>query len=177
MDPLAHYTLPIGGLEIGVHQFSFDVDAYFLEHCPDSPHHDADIKAEVIVDKRVSMLVMDIFLTGTVACNCDRCTADINLPVNSEYQVILKVKEEVDSRAEDEIIYIEPGQTQFKVDKLLYDVLLVSVPLKKIYDCESDSPRPCDMDVLNRLEQDSTDDNESTESSIWDEIKKNIEFK
>ncbi len=175
MDPLTNYVLPIGGLEIGIHRFQFKVDNYFLQHCEGSPYNQADVDAELIVDRRSNIIVLDVLLSGKVRCNCDRCTAEIDLPIQSEYQAILKVKDETELKTEDDIIYLQPGQTQFSISKLLYDVFLIAIPLKKTYDCESEEPLPCNADILNRLDSDTGMKTES-DSSIWDELKQKLDF-
>lgn len=175
MDPLANYILPIGGLDIGIHRYDFKLDDFFLQQCEDSPYKEADVDFEVDVDRRANMVVLNVSMQGLVRCTCDRCIAPINLPIQSEHRVILKEKEGMEAASEDDIIYIEPGLKQFSIAPLLYDIFVLAIPIKKIYDCETQIPRPCDMVVLNRLDEDpSTNEEKQDESSIWDDIRNNL---
>lgn len=169
MDPLAHYILPIGGMELGLHDYTFVVDDYFLSNFEDSPYSSANASAHFIVDRRNNAAVIDVIITGTVLCDCDRCTTQIHLPVSLEHRVYLKAKAEAQSEDED-VVYLEPGQTQFSVAPLLYDLFLLAIPIQKTYACEDEEEPPCDMAILDRLD---ADDDEPDEGgpSIWDDLK------
>ena len=172
MDPLASYILPIGGMDIGKHAYDFKVDAYFLNQFENSPITDADVDVTIEVDRRTTLAVLDISLAGHIHCACDRCTAPITLPVSFTHQVFLKDKEGVDSQ-DDDIIFINLEQATISVSNLLYDLFLLAIPIQKTYDCEQEEKRPCDEDILARLDQDDDDENLGG-SSIWDELKKEI---
>ena len=174
MDPLTNYILPIGGMEIGKHQYQFKVDDYFLSHCEGSPFTKADANAEIRIDRRQSLFVFDITLSGYVQSACDRCTAQIGLPIKTDHQVFLKVKEGMESKSTDDVIFLEPGQKNFSVVSLLYDLFLLAIPIKKIYDCEKESTPPCDFDILKRLEPDSESEQTNNGPSIWDELRKEL---
>lgn len=170
MDPLAHYMLPIGGMELGIHEYTFAIDDYFLSHCEGSPYTSAKAEARFIVDRRTNAAVLDVIISGTVVCDCDRCTTTIDLPLQFDHRVYLKAKDEQPSE-DDDVVYLEPGQTQFSVASLLYDLFLLAIPIQKLYDCEEDENPPCDMEILDRLQGENEDDESSDGPSIWDDLK------
>lgn len=173
MNPLTNYILPIGGMEQGIHRYQFKVDDYFLSHCEDSPYQQADVDAQIIVDRRQGIIVLDVFLTGRISCACDRCMTPIALPLDSAHQVILKVKEGMVKNSTDDVIFIEPDQQQFPIASLLYDLVLLAVPIKKTYACEEEENPPCDFEILDRLDSDTTTE-ENNGPSIWDDIRKEL---
>ena len=175
MDSLAGYRIPIGGLDDGKHDFRFRIDDYFLEACS-SPYDRADVDADVALDKRNQLCVLEVKLQGNVDCMCDRCTVPISLPVKGAYRVILKEVHEHHVKADDEIIFIHPGQSYFSISKLLHDVFLLAIPMQKIYDCTNEKNPPCDFDILDRLNAEANQD-EKSEPSIWDDIKEKINIK
>jgi len=173
MDPLANYILPIGGMELGIHTYDFLVDDYFLSHFESSPHQQAHVDVKIIVDRRHQLFVLDIFLSGNVACICDRCTAPIRLPIASEHRVFLKERTDTDNKTDD-IIYILFEQSNFSVSELLYDLFLIAIPLKKTFDCDEMAKPPCDFDILDRLNEDLEESEKTEGSSIWDDIKNEL---
>ena len=173
MDPLTNYILPIGGMEIGIHQYQFKVDDYFLSHCGGSPYTSADVGVNINIDRRQSLYVLDVSLSGLTSCSCDRCTVAIQLPIEIDHQVILKFQEGMEAKSTDDVIYLEPGQKNFSVVNLLYDLFVLAIPIMKVYDCDKDENPPCDFDVLDRLEQDSKDEQKDG-PSIWDDIRKEL---
>ena len=42
--------------------------------------------------------------------------------------------------------------------KYIYEYIVLSLPLIKVYDCENDDPLPCDEELLERLEVEDTED-------------------
>ena len=98
----------------------------------------------------------------------------INLPTKGNWSIVLKYAEE--EREEDEVYYILTSQHHFDTSKIIYDGIVISMPIIKVYDCEEDTPRPCNMKVLEILEKHqqniSPPDDENT---VWDSIKK-IDF-
>ena len=175
MDSLAGYSIPIGGLENGKHVFQFQVDDYFLAACS-SPYPHAAVVAEIELDRRDHLCVLEVNMQGRVDCTCDRCTAQIALPIESTYRAILKEGEADNLNGEDEVLFIQPGQSHFSVSKLLYDIFLLAIPMQKIYSCAEEKTPPCDMDILNRLNQEA-DPQKENEPSIWDDLKNKIKIK
>ncbi len=172
MDPLASYVLPIRGMGVGMHNYMFVVDEYFLSHYEQCPYKQAQVSARVFADKQENLIALNIEIKGKVHCPCDRCTAPLNLPIKGAYQVYLKTKSDVISKTDD-VIFIDFNQTSFDISDLLYDLFLITIPLQKTYDCENEIEPPCDNSVLDKLDE-GLDSKTESGSSIWDELKKQI---
>jgi len=52
MKEMKEYTIPFVGLKIGQHKYDFNLDKKFFEHFEYDEFHQADIKLEVILDKK-----------------------------------------------------------------------------------------------------------------------------
>lgn len=175
MDSLAHYSLPIGGMELGLHRFDFQIDSYFVAQFENYPYGQTDVQVTVEADRDMTMIPLKIEMSGLVTCSCDRCGVDIRLPVQTRYHVVLKEGLTESSEENDEVIMIRPGEHRWSVAGLLYDVLLLAMPMKKTYDCKKDQSPPCDQKVLHRLE--GGFDQRPTgaeEDSVWEQIRKKI---
>lgn len=161
------YLIPIGGLSIGRHTYVYHLDDELLTHLDLESVDGVDIDVQVVVDVQANLFALHFALSGTVRCPCDRCLAEIGLPVSSAYDLFLSVKEEVNiPPSSDEIIFIEPQTKQYSIESVLHDLVLLSIPMQKMYDCEGIEPLPCDTEVLARMSQ-RGDDHEGGQS-IWD---------
>ena len=104
MASLNNFSIPVRGLKSGVHQYNFTLDSTFFAEFSNSPIVESDIKVKLDFDKRPDMFVLDVNVEGTFKTECDRCLADINLPIDGQYQLIIKLS---DHESEiDEVVYL-----------------------------------------------------------------------
>ncbi|HQU61037.1 MAG TPA: DUF177 domain-containing protein, partial [Saprospiraceae bacterium] len=185
MDPLIQYSIPVKGLRNGIHQFDFQIDRSFFDNFENSPISDGDIRLHLEFDKRPDMFVLQFDFEGTVRAECDRCLAEINLPISDSQMLLVKfsLEEEVD---EAEMVYISPETIKLNVAQYIYEFICLSMPMIKVYDCESEAVRPCDDDMLRYLsnsqeqeqeapaeaEEEEQESKEEKPNPIWDELKK-----
>ncbi len=169
MASLNNFSIPVRGIKSGLHQFKFHLDSTFFTEFEDSLIGESDVDILLDFDKRPDMFVLDVDVQGTVKAECDRCLADIHLPVDGQFQLIIKLS---DHESEvDEVVYLPAETTEINVAKYIYEFVGLSVPMMKIYDCQNDNPPPCDQAVLKRLEQEE-EDQKATNNPIWDELNK-----
>jgi uncharacterized protein len=176
MSILDHYSLPYLGLKEGWHEYKFDVDDVFFAQFEASPIAKGNLVVSLTLDKRPSFSILDFDIIGTVNVECDRCTADINMPLTGEYQWHVKIGEE--NKTDDEIMYITVDQATLNLAETIYEMIVLSLPMIYRYDCEKESVRPCNIDILNKIETtDIPSDDSSPESSspFWEALK-NIDF-
>jgi uncharacterized metal-binding protein YceD (DUF177 family) len=167
MDPFIAYSIPVQGLKIGVHHFNYVLDQEFFRHFEDTPIGVSQVKVEMVLDKRSDMLLLDFSIEGWVQAVCDRCTAQIQLPVEVQTQLIIKFGD-AEGETEDEVVFIPRETSHINVAKYLYEFSVLAMPITNTYDCENDPNPPCNREVLQYLEQ-----NEASEKSnpVWDALK------
>ena len=194
----APYTLPLLGLKKGQHTFEFHLDDAFLAHFEHSPIEKANVEVRLELDKnKDTFFVLNFSLYGTVNVECDRCLADFDRPVESENEVVLKLSQlanEVDGDADADVVYLTPDTTQFNVAQLLYEFLVLSVPLPTSIPLDAFGNRQCPRDengnfvcnekVLATLQQNSAfadeeeleeepeeEDEDNTEDPRWNALR------
>jgi uncharacterized metal-binding protein YceD (DUF177 family) len=167
MNAFAAYSIPIQGLKVGIHHFTFEIDSAFFRHFEDSPVQDGEIQFDLQLDKRPDMLILDFGLKGFVKAECDRCTALIDLPLEDERQLIVKYGE-ADGDEEDEVVFIHNEASEFNVAKYLYEFTVLALPITNTYDCQNDPNPPCNFEVLKYLNNGA---DEQKSNSVWDALK------
>ncbi|MBV6441493.1 MAG: DUF177 domain-containing protein [Haliscomenobacteraceae bacterium CHB4] len=167
MNAFVAYSIPIQGLKIGIHHFKFEIDGAFFRHFEDSPVQEGDIHFDLQLDKRPDMLILDFKLKGHIKAECDRCTAQINLPLEDERPLIVKYGE-AEGEEEDEVVFISREASEFNVAKYLYEFTVLALPITNTYDCQSEPNPPCNFEVLKYLESIS---GEQKPDSVWDALK------
>lgn len=168
MKSLNHFSIPILGLKEGVHQFNFNIDQGFFKEFENSPIQESNFEVQLTLDKRADMLVLDFDFEGSFRTDCDRCLADINLPIKDSQQLIVKYSE--DERDEIQVIYISSEHTELNVARFIYEFICLALPIIKTYNCEDENPRVCNDKVVDFL--DKQQDSKESNNPIWDELNK-----
>lgn len=167
MDVFKIYSIPIQGLKIGIHRYEYTLDASFFKLFEDSPVTEGEVHFEVDLDKRPDMLILDFWLEGYVHAECDRCTAQIQLPIEDDRQLIVKYGE-TEGEEDDEVVFISRDASEFNLAKYLYEFLILALPMTNVYDCENDEEPPCNVEILKFLEKNTDED---APASPWDALK------
>ena len=170
MDAFSAYALPIQGLKTGIRQLEYNLDAEFFSLFEDSPIEVAQIKALLMLDKRPSMMVFEFDVSGEAQSACDRCLADIMVPVEGQHRLVVKFNEEAATEEEnddDEVVFISPKDSTFNVAPYLYEFAVLSLPFNSRIDCEAEKNPPCDFETLERLDAETA----KTKKSVWDALK------
>jgi uncharacterized protein len=161
------YAIPIQGLKTGNHQFKFTLDGDFYKHFEDSLILEGKVNFVVDLEKRADMLIFDFQLDGYVGAICDRCTADINLPISGQEELLVKFSDEV--LEDDEVIFIPQETSIFNIAQFMYEFSIMALPIINTYDCELEKPKPCNVEVLKHIQQ--IDEEEEKPNPIWETLK------
>jgi uncharacterized metal-binding protein YceD (DUF177 family) len=154
MKRLAEFSLPIQGLTVGFYVYEFQIDAEFFSHFDASPVKIGDVQVQMNLDRLTDMLVFDFEISGIVRTECDRCLAEIDLPIESEEQLIVKFSEEWATKTDDDLTYIHPEASEFNVAEYIYEYIILAMPMMRVLeDCEEELPPPCDFEMLKRIQK------------------------
>lgn len=165
-----HFSLPYIGMKDGFHSYLFEAGNDFFAEFENSPIVDGTFSIKVDVDKRPGLSELTFYIDGKVAATCDRCLADIQLPVCGEYDLLVKVS---NTEVNDvDVIYIKDDQAHLYLGQVIYEFVCLSLPLTNIYDCASDIPKPCSEEVLNKLNTSDIATEEPNQTlNIWNSLK------
>lgn len=164
---MIEFIIPIQGLESGQHRFEYNVGKKFFDYFGNSIIEDGEFQVQVIMDRRTDMILCDFLMEGHMITPCDRCLETIKLPIRNELRLMFKFAEEL--REEDMIVFIPAGLAELNLGHYIYEMLSLSAPLVKTYDCENDEEAPCNEEILSRFKEE--------ESISEEEIPKDNPFK
>lgn len=167
MDPLRVYSLPFQGLKVGEHRFEYTLEGEFFQHFPGSPIGESQIEVGLLLDKRSDMVLLEFAIDGWMLAECDRCTAQIKLPVAGSRVLVVKYGEQ-EGEIEDEVVFIPRDISEFNVAPYLYEFSVLSMPMTNTYDCENDPEPPCNFEILKYLK---SEDEDNPGESPWDSLK------
>lgn len=168
MNVLDHFSIPYKGMGIGTHQVNFKVDSRFFKEFEDSHIDNGDFKVNVELDKRHDHSILIFNIDGNTNANCDRCLSQIHLPLQGSFKLHVKHGEKVESN--DEIMFIHPETSILNLAQVVYEFILLSMPIIKVYDCDQEENPPCNFEVLDKMNENVNTD-EVDQTNVWDSLK------
>ena len=172
MNVLSHFSVPYKGLGNGIHHLNFTVDSAFFKEFEDSHIDNGNFNVDVELDKRHEHSILHFSIKGKTKTNCDRCLSQIQLPIQGNFELHVKAGESEGSN--DEIMFIHPETSILNLAQVVYEFILLSVPIIKVYDCDNETNPPCNFDVLNKLD-DVEQDSDDQQGNPWDSLR-DIDF-
>lgn len=131
MDKLKNYEVAFSGLKNGKHHFKFEVEQSFFDLFEiEQEFTNAHINADVLLEKHTTFLEFDITTSGTVDLICDISNEEFAHPISNNIKILVKFGEEYDDSNE-EVITIPSGDSSFNISQIIYEAVVLSIPMKK----------------------------------------------
>jgi uncharacterized protein len=172
MNPYTPYRIPFLGLKIGKHVYEFELDDAFFSSFEHSEIARGNVKAEVLLEKQSTMLVLDFTLDGTVEAQCDRCGDPIEVEVAHEDRLIVKYGDETGS-FDDEILILGTNEHLLELQQFLYEYAHLGLPARMVHEHEDE----CNQEAITLLQTlqsappDEDDDDDDVDPR-WEALKK-----
>jgi len=150
MKPLKEFTIQFVGLKIGEHYFDYEISNKFFESFEYDEFNDVNINADVKLTKKTTLLELDFSINGFVNVNCDLTNEPYNQSIENEFSLVVKFGEEYNDE-NDEILVIPHGEYQVNVAQYIYELIVLSVPSKRIHPGVNDGT--LQSDILKKLDE------------------------
>lgn len=165
------FTIPFLGLSNGAHLYDFKLDNSFFASFEKSSIENGEISSKVTFDKQDRTVVLLIDCKGYFNADCDRCLAPIQVPVDFNDKIILKIEQEPHIK-EDEVYYLEPHTSHIDLSSFIIESIHLYLPMKNIRDCDEEDFRYCDQEVLKNLDQGLKNEKASFGKNPWGDLDK-----
>ena len=172
MKKLKEYLIQFAGLKLGKHQFDYQLDNSFFEHFNYDDFNSVAVKVDLILEKKNTMLELNFKHKGVVNVPCDLTNVDFDLPVKGKLKLIVNFGDAYNDENE-ELLILPHGEFQVDVSQYIYEMIVLSVPFKRIHPGVKDGTLK--TDVLDKLDELSPKEEKKEEESIdprWENLKK-----
>ena len=173
MEKFSAYNIAFKGLSLGKHEFNFKIGSKFFELFESGFVNEGDVNVKVILDKMISLLTLHFKITGMVLLTCDRCLEGYNQPVSYETSIFIKFGNQESSEG-DEVIWLAPEEHQANIAQLIYEFIVLSLPIKHVHPDTLDGKSLCNPEMLEKLSQYVKEEKKHLPDSRWEELKKLI---
>ena len=174
MKPLKEYNIQFIGLKLGEHHFEYDIDKKFFEEFGYEEFNDANLKINLVLNKKTTLLELHFAVSGTVNVNCDLTNEPYNQEISNDFDLVVKFGNEYNNESED-ILIIPHGEYEINVAQYIYELIVLSVPTKLVHPGVLDGT--LDSEILKKLKElspkdlDTKKDNEDIDPR-WNTLKK-----
>ncbi|MFD2822573.1 YceD family protein [Lacinutrix iliipiscaria] len=174
MKPLKAFTIPFVGLKEGKHHFEYDIEQSFFEYFEYEEFNDSNIKVNLVLNKKTTLLELNFKISGTVNVNCDLTNEPYHQSIENELDLVVKFGDEYNDDNID-ILIIPHGEYEINVQQYIYELIVLGVPNKLIHPGVEDGT--LDSEILKKLEELSpklTEDQNNKEDidPRWNTLKK-----
>ena len=143
------FLIPFVGLKLGKHHFEFQINNTFFDRFDYHEYESSDIKVNIVLDKKSTMLELNFKQDGTVNVPCDLTNELFDLPVKAKIKLMVQFGEEFNNDNE-ELLILPHGEFQIDVAQYIYEMIVLSVPLKRLH--QGIKNKTLDQEVLKTLD-------------------------
>lgn len=185
MAKFSLYNISLKNLSQGIHVYEYDLDRKFFEAIDGDEVKKGNVKVELTVKKTSSTNEFNFDLKGVVQVPCNRCLDDLDLEIDSQNRLIVKLGKEY-SEESDEIVIIPEDEGEINIAWFLYEFIALNIPIKHVHpqgECNrtmtsklrkhrATNPDDEDDTIDDDQDDDYTDDDDTqTTDPRWDALK------
>jgi uncharacterized metal-binding protein YceD (DUF177 family) len=173
MKKLKDFTIQFVGLKTGKHLFDYRINKAFFEDYGYDEVNDIDVIAKVEFNKKETLLELNFNISGMVNVNCDLTNEPFEMAIDGSFDLVVNFGDDYNNENE-EILIIPHGEYEINVAQYIYDLIVLSIPSKRIHPGVMDGT--LQSDILDKLEELSPKgkENKTTEDKTdprWDTLK------
>ena len=142
------FIIPLNGLTAGKNEFFWQAGKEFFDSFENAEILDAQLDADVIVEKSGRYIGVDCDVRGKVTVECDRCLDEVHMPIDVEIRLSVKYGDEESSdehhEGEREVIFIPATDAEFDMSQIIYDHVCLALPMQRVHEdgeCNPDAVR------------------------------------
>ena len=181
MDILDSYRIDVKGMRTGVAEYRFAVDDAFFQAVEGTLVRSGKVDVRLKIREKEGGYAFTFQIKGTVHVPCDRCLDDMDVEIEAERMLTVKLGEEYAD--EGDLLVLPYDEATLDVAGLIYEFIALEVPLTHVHE-----PGHCNAGMTEALaahwvvsseEQDASGDEEGTgEKPVdprWDKLKEMLD--
>lgn len=175
MSKINKYLISFSGLKLGKHHFEYQISNAFFESFEYHEFQNSDIKVNLILEKKSTLLELNFKHKGTVNVPCDLTSEDFDLPIKSKMKLIVSFGDEFNNDNE-ELLILPHGEFELDIAQYIYEMIVLSVPLRRVHpgikdgSLDTASLRKLNELSLTEIKTENNKDQENIDPR-WDKLK------
>ena len=173
MKPLKEYIIQFVGLKEGKHSFDYVIENTFFDFFEYDEFNSANVKVDVELTKKATLLEFHFTVSGTVNVYCDLTNEPFDQPIHTDFDLVVKFGDAYNDDNE-EILIVPHGEYEINIAQYIYELIVLAVPTKRIHPGVEDGTLKSEiLEKLEELSPKETKNNEDIDPR-WNTLKKLI---
>lgn len=132
MGKFSEFNLPLKSIPEGEQEFTYHLDKRFFENMESADVRDANVDVDLKVLHKNGVYDLTFVTHGTVTVACDRCLDNLDLPMETDYHIVVKYGD--DYRDDDDgLVEIPESDNYLNVAYMIYDTVVLAIPIKHVH--------------------------------------------
>ena len=166
------YAIDIFRLKPGTYEYDFAINEDFFGLFKESPVDNVSGNVHATMEKQDRLIRLLLAFDLNVPLICDRSLREFDYPVHENHEVVFKFGEE-EMEMDDDVYIITANTQQIHVEQILYEMILLSIPMKKLHpDLEEDPDTAEDTMFFASDQEDEKNDTEDAIDPRWEQLRK-----
>lgn len=168
MKQMRQYEISLLGLKSDSNLFDFKVEEDFWKALDYAEIENGNVDITVKIDRLGRDFLMNFQLKGSVKVECDRCLAAVDVSVDTEAELLVKLGEET-IELDDKVVVVDTSDGSINLAHYIYEFIVLSLPAKVVHEDGT-----CDTNMLDYLvSHEPNDIKESDEiDPRWEQLRK-----
>lgn len=167
-----NYIIEIRGLKTGKHNYKFIVSDDFFNKYKESEIKKGKVLIDVEMNLIKDLISLNILIKGDVQIQCDRCLDYFYHPISYKTKLFVEFGvENSDISDVDNKIIISNKEDKLVLDKHFYDYIHLALPYQRFHPKDKNGKTECNIEMIKKLEELSTNNNEKTIDPRWEKLK------
>jgi uncharacterized metal-binding protein YceD (DUF177 family) len=168
VDKLNEYRIAHRGLKEGRHLFHYVLDERFFDCFDATRGTSGRLEATAEVVKSALLMEVKLQVQGSVNAACDRCLAEMSLPISGEMNLYVKqgIREEGN---DDDYLILAPEDDYIDLSACLYEVYMLNYPMRAVH-----AEGECDGEMEQMLNEYLHGEGDKPVDPRWNDLKKLI---
>lgn len=147
MDILKQYKISFSGLQVGDHEFDFQIDDKFFESFENSRIHQCQLDLKLWLHKQSNMLQFNFHFIGEVQTECDRCLDPLGIDLDFNEILLVKFGRETFEESES-ILVLDEKEHEVDLSQYIYEFISLSLPMQLVHPDGENGESTCNPEFL-----------------------------
>lgn len=168
------FKIRLSGVEEGTYCYSIKCNKEFFELAEISDVRDGDVDLQVEMKKTDKLVELNCHFEGLVTAPCDRCLLPVNIPLDFDERLIVKlvpVVEEGENDDDDDIWVMDENTYELNIFHFVYESIFLALPHRIVHEDDENGNPTCDPEVMRKLEELENESHEKETDPRWDALK------
>ena len=164
------YQIKYRNIKEGKHFYEFNIEKSFFNLFNNSEVEEANITVNVTLEKKADKEKININLHGEIYnLLCDLCSSNMSVNISSKTTFLIEISDEEETSLDD-ILYVRSNTNVISIKHLLYELIILAMPHKRIHPINKNGESACDKEMLKLVEDYSL--KKHVDDDRWSELKK-----